>query len=246
MRNLFGHLCSDMVFAHDKEMEMLASDRVHTKNENDSTEAQVVSNLRSDSVGSQPPQGGDVGHVDINQAPSNPALHNHEPEQTYRSSKRRRTIATGANVIVDAVDLDQQQLPVIKDSFQDRVNRLKTDSDAATVNSRVQAKSIELSNVSSTSSDYGASERLLDETPQPASGSRKTQCSQLASETQISLPDAAFESPSPRQPIAENGRAEVHRRKEAYSAAKDVSGTWIRDSRLISSADRQLEEELEL
>ena len=123
--------------------------------------------------------------------------------------------------------------------------------DTRNVHRGTQAKPIVLSDGGDSSTDDeddddGAGGFLLDQMPEPDSIPDTNRATQSGPETQLSLSDAAFESQESHRAAAETAKTMVPHRKDAYNAAKELSGRWEVEHGLISSRAGHSEEELEL
>ncbi|KAK3168363.1 hypothetical protein OEA41_004810 [Lepraria neglecta] len=123
--------------------------------------------------------------------------------------------------------------------------------DTRNVHCGTQAKPIVLSDGGDSSTndedDYdGARGFLLDQMPEPDSIPDTNHATQSGPETQLSLSDAAFESQESHCAAAETAKTRAPHRKDAYDAAKELSGRWEVEHGLISSRAGHSEEELEL
>ena len=123
-------------------------------------------------------------------------------------------------------------------------------SDALELSPGTQAKPIELSDSLSTCTDgdeNGKAEAfLLDELPDQEAFPDCNNLIQSGQETQLSLSTSAFESQGSHGPSAGTNSINIQHRKEAYTAAKELSGAWEVEHSLISLRASHDEEELEL
>ncbi|KAL2039199.1 hypothetical protein N7G274_007867 [Stereocaulon virgatum] len=123
--------------------------------------------------------------------------------------------------------------------------------DTGNVRHGTQAKPIELSDDDQSSidtnndDDDGAGGFLLDQIPEPDAVPDTNHASQSGPETQLSLSDTAFESQETHCAGSGLANIRVRHRKDAFQAAKDLSGRWAVEHSLISSRIDQ-SEELEL
>lgn len=244
MRTLFGHLCSGTTFAHDREMEIQANRRKPSKSGKNSDGSPIAASLLEGAAGISPSQESSEHskQLIIEEIFSHPAPRVINPDPVYRPSKRRRTNPPDTS----KVNAGQQRLEDIRRSFKDHLDRVGESGGALGLLGKTQAEPIQVSDMDPPLSDEEAGRFLLDEMPEPTSVFHTAQCGQAGSETQISLSDAAFQSQSPQKPNAEEAPGKVQCRKEAYVAAKGLSGSWEKDYGLVSSFDGQREEELEL
>lgn len=227
VEHLFGRFCSGTTFAHDCKMKMLPKRQLTSKSEldgDDDDESQSLKSSREGSLESPLSQNAD------------------EPDQ---QGKRRRLSPPLSSNYHGSVDVSRERLHKVKKSFQEHLRRKQSNTNVS-ARLEAEAESIELSNASSSNSDDDAGDFLLGEVPEPNSISSTTPASQSGPETQLSISDAAFESQSPHYSRGITGADRVQRRKEAYKAAKNLSGVWETDHALVSSFDGHGEEELEL
>ena len=123
-------------------------------------------------------------------------------------------------------------------------------SDAPEPSPGMQAKPIELSDYLSSGTDDDendiAEDFLPDQLPihegLPDSGN----LTQSGQETQLSLSTSAFESQGSNCPSVGINMGKIQHRKEAYKAARELSGDWEVEHSLVSSRTSHYEEEIEL
>ena len=94
--------------------------------------------------------------------------------------------------------------------------------------------------------DDGAGGFLLDQIPEPDAVPDTNHASQSGPETQLSLSDTAFESQETLRAGSGPANIRVLHRKDAFQAARELSGRWAVEHSLISSRIDLSEEELEL
>ena len=123
-------------------------------------------------------------------------------------------------------------------------------SDALELSPGMQAKPIELSDSLSSCTDdneNGKAEAFfLDELPTQEAFPDCDSLIQSGQETQLSLSTSAFESQGSQGPSARTNTTNIQHRKEAYTAAKELSGAWEVEHSLVSLRASHDEEELEL
>ena len=171
-------------------------------------------------------------HAAESKAPADDLEHMHGPP------KRRRTSSWGK----DNIGTSLGRLEDIKRSFLDRATRIDVEPDPL---NHTRAKPTKTHEAALQYSDDVIGQLLLSELP--GSLNDTGQCSQPSSETQISVSDSAFDSPSsPKQDLAETS-GKIQRRKEAYQAVKEsFDGSRVGDLGLICRYDGCDEEEIEL
>lgn len=250
VQTLFGHLCSKAVFAHDREMEMLVSQRATSKRGRYNDQSQIMTSSREGSVEIH----GDAVFGNANQSFPDPTPYLELPDNLNRRSKRQRTEPPDAGNEHEGVSSVQQRLYEIRHSFREyylKQREVKKASSARTLfvsnlPRGTQNEPIELSDADSSDSSSEAEEFLPGEMPKPYSIPKTAPGSQSAPDTQVSLSDGAFESQPPHHSTEETKAATIQNRKEAYKAARELGGTWEIDHALITSHNGHGEEELEL
>lgn len=120
-------------------------------------------------------------------------------------------------------------------------------SDAPEPSPGMQAKPIELSDSSSSCTDDDENEGfLLDQLPIQEDFPAGDNLIQSGRETQLSLSTSAFESQGSIRPSVGTNVEKIQHRKEAYKAARELSGDWEVEHGLVSSRTDHDEEEIEL
>lgn len=123
-------------------------------------------------------------------------------------------------------------------------------SDAPEPSPGMQAKPIELSDSLSSCTDNDENGKaegfLLDELPNQEAFPDCDNLIQSGRETQLSLSTSAFESQGSHGPSAGTNTTNIQHRKEAYTAAKELSGAWEVEHSLVSLRTSHDEEEIEL
>ncbi len=233
---LFGHLCWGSTFAHDEEMRMLASQRETFKKSANDRDSQIMTSSREGSVDQQ-----DGSTVSLLGAASDPE--SHVLDELERVPKRPRTSPSFLGDHPSELDM---RSPRIRIGALSRKRKRHLVSRAADVHRGTQAEPIELSDSDLSSQGDEAGEFLLDEMPEPDDIENPLSESQLDSETQVTLSDAAFESQSSHDSNPDTKAMRLRHRKKAYKAAKYPSGIWEIDHGLISSSAHHGEEEVEL
>lgn len=263
VEHLFGRFCSGTTFAHDRKMKMLTRRQLTFTSVTNGDQSQSLKSSREGSPESPLSQDEDTGFGDLERYSSDPTPYLRIPSEPNHQTKRRRLSPPLLSKHHGSVDISRERLHKIKRSFQKQLRRKqgKTEVSArleaegvnhlarrneANLPYGIQTELIGLSNASSSSSDDDAGDFLLGEMPEPNSISNSTPASQSRPETQLSISDAAFESQLLPNPQGITGTDRLQRRKEAYKAAKNLSGLWESDHGLVSSFDGHGEEELEL
>ena len=243
MRNLFGQVCSGSTFSHDAQMETIASCRVLLHGEVSSGDTQIVTSSRDGSIESLESQDENPSRVGPPGAFPNTAPLKHNIQKVDPPAKRSRTHHLDAKQIYHTTDVGLQAPRNLRRTFETHLAQLKKGGNLL---GESQAESIAVSDKASAKTPSKAGELLFEEIAEPGNFSGIEGCSQRCPETQTSLSDAAFESQSPHQPIAEKEAYTVQRRKEAYKAARETGKVWGENNRLLSSFEGRFEEELEL
>ena len=123
-------------------------------------------------------------------------------------------------------------------------------SDAPDLSPGVQAKPIELSDSSSSCADNDENDKgegfLLDELPNQEGFLDSDSLIEWGQETQLSLSTSAFESQGSNGQSPETNTKKIQHRKEAYTAARELSGAWEVEHGLVSLRASHNEEEIEL
>ena len=123
-------------------------------------------------------------------------------------------------------------------------------SDAPEPSDGMQAKPIELSDSLSPFTNDDENDKaegfFLDELPNQEGFLESNNPIQSARETQLSLSTAAFESQGSNVPSAGTITNKIQHRKEAYTAARELSGAWEVEHSLVSLGASHDEEEIEL
>ena len=123
-------------------------------------------------------------------------------------------------------------------------------SDAPELSPGVQAKPIDLSDSSSPCTDNDGNDKaegfLLDELPNQEGFPDSDNLIQSDRETQLSLSTSAFESQGSNAPSSGTNTKNIQHRKEAYTAARELSGAWEVEHGLVSLRASHDEEEIEL
>ena len=114
-----------------------------------------------------------------------------------------------------------------------------------------QAKPFELSDsLSSRTDDDDDNDKaegfLLDQLPIQRDFRDSDNLIQSGRETQLSLSTSAFESQGSDRPYVGTNMEKIQHRKEAYKAARELSGDWEVEHSLVSSRTDHDEEEIEL
>ena len=300
--SLFGHLCFGSTFAHDEEMELLASQRKSCSTGTNDRDSQAMTDRGERSVDQRGTSPVSLLGSELDREP-------HTLDDRERKSKRQRTDSSFIRKHKDDLSTrrlstevvpPRQKLPEFKQSLMSYIRQSKRETmspitrstkalsdcssdDTGTpqttflshrksfsaphlkyisntrtlqnelladqlvdVNHGARIAPIELLDCDASSQGNEAGDFLLEEIPEPDDTLDALLESQLGSETQLTLSDAAFESQSPRGSDRNIEATRLQRRKEAYKAAKEPQGTLEVYDGLISSNAHHGKEELEL
>lgn len=272
---LFGHLCSGSTFAHDEDMKLLARQRETLKIRESDRDSQTRTSSREVSPASLLGSGSDPEtHAldDLERLPKRIRTRVSSPKrklpgfkQNFRSflkQRRKEKISPTSkstdplsNYISDRTSTSPtavlgHQGPSIAPDLENDQNANTQNENLANrtidVHRGTQAAPIELSDGDPFSQGNEAGEILLEDMPEPTYPQNTLSASQVDLETQVTLSDAAFESQSSHNSDPDIKAMILQKRKEAYKAAKEPSGIWETDYRLISLDAHHGEEEVEL
>ena len=300
--SLFGHLCFGSTFAHDEEMERLASQRKICSTGTNDRDSQTMIDRGETSVDQRGTSPVSLLGFELDCEPH--ALDDQERkpkrQRTNISSIRKHENSPSTRRLSTEVVTPRRKLPEFKQSLMSYIRQskretmspitrstkalsdccsddtgmpqttalghqksfsaphLKYTSNARTFQNellanhlvdvvhRAQIAPIELLDCDASSQGNEAGDFLLEKMPEPDDTLEALLESQLGSETQVTLSDAAFESESPRGSERNIEAMRLQWRKEAYKAAKGPRVTLEAYDGLISSNAHHGKEELEL
>ena len=269
VESLFGDLCSGTIFAYDREMAGLESQRALSRG---------LKRPRSPSE-SQPTSSSPIKALCSSQVKAGSAVE--RPARAYQGRPdpiEKTVVACPKRRIIELRHSFERPLEAAKERSEFCISacdsRERTSRPAAANHKEVsfqfhlddgdlqtlalhrsfsareqilgtQAKPIELPDgVSSQSNSQSQGNFLLEDLPEPENIKADTN-EHSVPETQISLSDSAFESQlsnlSPQKQ-----EAQIHYRKHAYKAARYCNGAWAEDHGLMSSGANHGNEEVEL
>ena len=269
VENLFGHL-SDMTLAYDQEMASLESQRAtsrgvkrpHSPPESPRMTASQVEGLHS----SQASAGGaEEILVRQCQGPLGPleveglTYPKRRIDELRRSFERPLEAAKAQSELNASISSPEPVAPLLGALTTNSSSSppLINDGDLQELASywsfsmgelgpSTRAKRVELSDDASPKVDSQIQDvSLMDDLPEPDNTVVSNVDLHPREETQITLPDAAFESQLFNVTPQEH-EVRLQYRKQAYIAARDLNGTWAEDHSLLSSGADHGEEEMEL
>ena len=249
MESLFGHLCSTRSFAHDQEMKAFKKNQGISKEGSRLSKATYVDATETPSSELTETTDRDHSNHFTDQIPDIvDQLTFEQKDMQYYSVKRPRlsnltedtTEESKSTEVVSITDASTdkslgRRIQAIKKSFDEECYADLVRSVVSSANT-TSAPLIDMALANSTTSGSDVQyETALDDTESESSDDE---------ETQLSLPDSAFDSQQTRSGEPVDSRAKIQQRKQAYKAAKSFDGREWAAYSPISSNPSYLEEEL--
>ena len=237
--SLFGHLCLGSTFAHDKEMELLASERETSKRDVGDHDFQTMQSSEEGSIESH-------ARRDLEHIPKRPRIR--------PSNLRDRRGDFLARSLATKVLTPKRNLPAVKKSCRSHIGQSKKSKLLPTPKSPEplpncvggRTDSDRIRNDLLANNQVPAHCRTQIEPIELSDAAPSSQGNESGFESQVTVSDATFESQSLHDSRPNIKTMRLEQRKEAYKAAREPSGIWGIDHWLISSSGHHGEEEVEL